>query len=421
MKKMFFFLIAAIIIISNCGLNYLGNSGGESSETILVLSFNSYSVPNKTIIPDVTMDVVNYNVSGATTTGDNFNETVGIDGVLVLNDLAVGTWVIDVDAQNDADVIIADGNTSVEIQAGQIINKTVTVTPLDGPGTLSLTVDWTDASQFDSATVTGSLTPAGGSAVPITFNPSGVKAAAHTSSQNKGYYLLSTHVEEGSETWNFVDTVRIIYNETTSATIDVPDIENQGGLDLSIDNDLQNPIDITLDGVEDPLISGTNMTVTATCNPEPTTYQWYLDGVLLDGATSSFITIGSTLPERTGAYRLTLIVSLGEILSSESCNFTVADTPFCNLKKLINYDGPGNDMIWGTADDSINSYDLYGYNSDEEQIKTVCYDGPGDDLIWETADDSISKYFTYEYNSAGRMIKYVYYDGPGDDLIWETA
>ncbi|MCK4797916.1 MAG: hypothetical protein KAT05_11060, partial [Spirochaetes bacterium] len=96
MKKLFFFMIAAILIIAGCGLDYQG-PGDAAAKTVLVLSFNKASV--KTILPDVTMDVVSYDVTG-TTTGDSFSETILVGEVLALQDLAIGTWLIHVDAKN---------------------------------------------------------------------------------------------------------------------------------------------------------------------------------------------------------------------------------------------------------------------------------------------------------------------------------
>ena len=399
MKKMFFLIISAVLIIMGCGHNYSPPDKTAYSGTLLVLNFNSMSVSSKTIVPDVTMDVVSYDVSG-TNLGKNFNETINADELLVVDDLAVGHWVINAEAKNDVGKIIASGYTGIDIFAGKITNETLTVTPLDGTGTLSLTVDWTDASQFtNTTTVTGYLTPAGESAASINFDASGDKAATHTSTLDKGYYLLSAHVQEGTETWNYIDTLRIIYNEITSATINVADIYYTGDININIDDDLENPIDITFSGALSNITPGTIMTVTAACSPLPETYLWYIDGVLLTDETNPFITIGSTLIEREAPYRLTLIVSYQDILSSESHVFTYKNNdslaakghdkridlrwdhcPEVNSPEFVGYkiyrsDSPdGQFTHWNTSEVTrkINvAYDWVGYNDRTYYYKII--------------------------------------------------
>ena len=339
-------MIGAILIIAGCGLDYQ-DTGEASSKTVLVLSFNKTSV--KTILPDVTMDVASYDVTG-TKIGDGFSKTVGPDGVLTLEGLTVGTWLIEVDAKNDAGVIIADGDVTTEILAGQVTNETITVTPVEGDGTLNITIDWTDAGQFtDDAVIMGSLTPASGSPVSLSFDTSGEQTAILTNTTwAKGYYTLSINLTEGDTTGSYTDIVRIVYNATTTVDNEIMDIGYDGGLILTIINELDNPIAITFAGVLDPLTLGENMTVTAITDPSPVdSYQWYLDGELQAETTSS-ITIGSELLKRDAYYRLTLIVTFGDILSSESVYFHVGE---CSPPPAATYQaedgtyGGGGDII----------------------------------------------------------------------------
>ncbi|MCK4796219.1 MAG: hypothetical protein KAT05_02495 [Spirochaetes bacterium] len=341
MKKMFFFMIGAILIIAGCGLDYQG-PGEASSKTVLVLSFNKATV--KTILPDVTMDVVSYDITG-TTTGDSFSETIGAGGILALEGLTIGTWAIHVDAKNDAGVIIADADASVEIVAGQVTNETITVTPLDGNGTFNLTVDWSGAEQFTSAAViSGTLTPAGGTSVSLTFSTADEVATLTNTTWGKGYYILSINLAEGDTSCNFGDVVRIVYNATTAATVLIEDVSYTGGLSITLLQDLDNPIGITLSGPTN-IMPGANMTVTSTTNPSPVdTYQWYLDGVLLTDKTLPSITLGSSLLEREAPYRLSLYVSLGEILSSEHHYFTV-DSSVTAL--IDNFDDEDDNNLFG--------------------------------------------------------------------------
>jgi len=97
-------------------------------------------------------------------------------------------------------------------------------------------------------------------------------------------------------------------------------------VNLSIVPDLQNPITITLQGAVEVLTPGTAMTVTAHTDPPDREneyrYQWYLNGVSLDGENGPSITIKAD-DLQVGSYRLDVGVTAGDILSSESCVFVL--------------------------------------------------------------------------------------------------
>lgn len=101
-----------------------------------------------------------------------------------------------------------------------------------------------------------------------------------------------------------------------------------GCLVLNIEPELQNPMTITFDGVQDILHLGDNMNVTAIVEDEygneitPDEYEWYLDGNQLSEKSNN-VTVGSSLtPDQ---YTLDLVVINDSILSSDSVSFQVVE------------------------------------------------------------------------------------------------
>ena len=90
---------------------------------------------------------------------------------------------------------------------------------------------------------------------------------------------------------------------------------------LSVKLDLQNPVNIEFIGAEESILLGSEMTVTAVTSEPVDSYQWYLDGILLEGDTGPTVTLGKTL--KPGFYMLDLLVENGPILSSEGISFKV--------------------------------------------------------------------------------------------------
>ncbi len=96
------------------------------------------------------------------------------------------------------------------------------------------------------------------------------------------------------------------------------------------------------------------------------------------------------------------------------------------------YNNPGPDSDWEATSDNIlkgyakNTYDEYG-----NTIKRVYYNGSGDDSIWFTDDDVIDTsmwcgaYYINEYegnyNRWWTWTKQTRFNGPGTDNIWFTS
>lgn len=325
----------------------------------LILSLDSSSIPNRTITPTIDMDVATYDISGLGPDGADFNIFNWVSSSVSVVDLKAGTWTIAVNAKNSAGTIIGSGSTIIDVLASSVINATVIATPLDGNGTLVVNLDSSEI-PIANATVSGYVKNISGDQTNLTdftITGSPMTSAVSSTVLPKGYYGLWLNIQEDTTTifYGIIDVARIVYNETTIADLTVEGIGEDTGVSITIENDLDPPIEISFSGQQSVIDEGTNMTVVATTDPTPVdTYQWYLSGQPLSGETAASITIGSTLEVRTTPYHLTLLVSLGSILSAESITFTVSDPPDPSL--LDNFDDGDDTNLWGGVAGAMNDF-----------------------------------------------------------------
>ena len=340
----------------------VGSTGGS-------LALNIQADMSKTVVPDLDMTVATYDIVGTGPSGANFAVSNHATSAVAVNNLAVGAWSVVAYARNPVGTLIAMGSAAVTVNAGLTTSASITVIPLLGNGTLSINVSW---SGLASPSLEGTLTPAGGSASTLTGITYGVGSASYTdSSLAAGYYTLSLVLKnDGTPVWGATVAVRILAGETTSATHDVGSVS--GTINLSINQDLQNPIAVTLSGVQTSLLSGTDMTVVATPAEAVDSYAWYLDGVLL-GETTAVLTIGAALSD--GNHRLDVIVTKGVILSSTNANFTVGGTPPASIKKVYSERTEGTDIVldtvWEVWDATVTTFNELSATGADGGIKVI--------------------------------------------------
>lgn len=324
MKKKLFFTTIILIFFIGCTIDsFRIKDKPPKKETKLILKFDSSSIPNRTITPDIDMNPSTYDVTGDGPDGAKFMLFGIKNDTVTIKNLVGGTWVINIITKNEDGIAIGDGSTVVEILKDSTVTNTVIITPLEGNGALLLTIDWSIATQFtENAAVTGTVEYKNETGYDptqdISFNKTGETAICNLI-LNAGYYRLKLQIEEGLNKviLNPV-AVRIVYNATTSGTINI--IPGEGGLTLDIVVDMQNPIIITFTGQQSTIDLSADMTVSSITIPTPVDfYEWYLNGELV--GTDSSITIGSELNE--GSYILSLIACKGRIMGSKSINFKV--------------------------------------------------------------------------------------------------
>ncbi len=319
MKKIYKSLLMFLVVVVACQDPVTPPE--ETGTLVLSLAPDELTLA-RTIEPEVDMTIAYYEVEGSDDDGNTFSQTV-TEGELLQTSLLPGSWTIVVTGFNANSTAIVSGETVVSILAGEVTSATVIVGPIGGTGTLSIDVIWPDSVLSDPA-VTGTLHPALGTGWHITFGIGpDADSAGYVAELPNGYYTVALQLSDlGTVVWGVVEGARILAGELSHHTYRLTKDVNRGGLDLTIIDSLDNPIDITFSGVREFLPEGTDMTVTAATSEPVDSYHYFLQGAPLTASkTNPSITLGSDLPP--GTYWLSLKVLKGQIISTESVVFEV--------------------------------------------------------------------------------------------------
>jgi hypothetical protein len=282
---------------------------------------------SRNLVPPVDMTVVGYDVSGAGPDGVTCHSTF-TGSSITLKGLVFGDWSITVEGRNAEDKIVTQGEVDVQVTTGTTQVVDIVMYPVVGPGTLTLSVNW-DPKSVDTASVLSQLVPSQGAPIDLVFTtPSPGEATYSNTAIQNGYYTLVVKLLDNDQlVMGAVDVVRIVAGETTSGTIDFTDVNTgTGTISVSITLQMNNPVQVTMNGQAAELGTGSPITVTASVPSGlgNTTYVWYVNGV--SAGTGSSITLNGTVsPLAPRTYRLDVcaFVSNGSRGGSATCSFTV--------------------------------------------------------------------------------------------------
>jgi len=338
-KTIILVLVIALILGCNIAREEKSVSDFMQGNGVLEVKLMNEIAP-KTIHPGLDMTIADYHIT-ITGPGETRSQTIGdSQSTAAFSSLEQGEWTVTVHARNgdDPPVIIAQGEDTATILNEQTTIVDITVLPVEGQGTLDLTIEW-PAGVLTSADMTASLMPESGTEQDISSQitiDTGVdpNTAGYVGTLDAGYYMLSLSLtDEGSQVWGNVIAVRIIAAESSVGVYTLQEselslVEVTGGtFEVNIGADLRNPYTITFNGQQAEIGPTEDMTINAVLDPAetPESYEWYLDGELQEGITGSSITIGPSgiwLADDT-SHRLTLLVRDGVTLSSETAIFHI--------------------------------------------------------------------------------------------------
>lgn len=321
MKKLAY-LVITVLLLAGCAVSTTNDSNTVGGSLIL----NLESELSRTIEPSISMQITSYDITASGPDSETFSNSGFTGTTLAKNGLGVGAWTITINAKNIDNTVIATATDTFSIAGATTTDVNIIVAPITGKGSLQLDISWPET-EINTPVLNATLTPVNGSSTDIIFNINANSATYPITDLSTGYYTLNIQLLDDTDyVWGIIEAVRIINGEVSLASFDltVNDlnlvvISEFGNLNLSVVSELQNPIELTFTGNTAAISSVENMTVTVNTSITPDSYQWYLNGSLVPGATNSSITIGFGLSE--DHYRLDVVVQKGFILSSGYITF----------------------------------------------------------------------------------------------------
>ncbi len=319
-------LLTAALTIAACDQALQVEVPGSADSDTGSLRVAIGSVEGLSLVPDISMDIAYYEISGDGPTQQSFNLETG-DSPVVVHELRVGAWSLTVDAYNETDDRIGTGTVAVTVEAGVVRGVSVTVRPLTGPGTLELEVSWLEE-LVTTPEVSGRLIAPDRSERVLSFEAVTEGSAEFADDGiDAGYYTLALQLrDDESVVAGAVQSVRIAEGARTHGSYSFTEIDEtgSGGVDIVITPELDDPLVVSIQGGATSLTAGDAMSVraeTENAGGQEVFYSWYLNGDLAaNGRTAE---IGAEL--NTGTYRLDLIAftSDGRRSGSAAHSFTV--------------------------------------------------------------------------------------------------
>ncbi len=306
MKKNRFGILAAALaafalVASIIGCGAALSDSGSGSLTVEIEN----SVSALTLVPSISMDVYSYTITGSGPDGASFAATTTGESVTAKG-LDYGSWTILVYALNESGMLIGSGTSTVTV-GSDAASVNVSVEPIEGTGTLSVSVSWPSEDVL-SPSIYATLTPALGTAQELEFEISDSTASYSSSEVGNGYYTLSLILKDGeTSVAGAVEIVRIIADQETSGSYEFSNINSTGGsISVSIDADMQNPLEVTLSGASETQVYGSSGTLCASVADYSgnIVYFWYINGELRSTCGSCFCFGEDEVP---GYYRVDVL------------------------------------------------------------------------------------------------------------------
>ncbi len=376
---------AALPLLVSCPLSMGGgddDAGGVGSLEISVSSSDLSSSRN--LSPDVPLEVVSYDIAGTGPSGKTFSVAGLTPGsTRSVSNLVPGAWSVVATGFNASGQEIVTAAAPATVLSGKTTPVPLTCTPFTGTGILTLNVSWPIDTVAATARMWASWAVTGSSfGEPTEFSTpaqsgGNVSTAWTNSGLQNGFYTLKVQLKDGASIlWTSnIETVLVLKGKTTSGswTLSAGNLA-QGGVAMSLGSATYPPATVTLEGAVAQLSQapGRAMTVSASSDLAPATWEWYLDGENIPGASTNSHTVEGKDLSR-GVHTLDAVVYGGNRAGSKGTSFLV------ELSDML----PFSDIVAGYAS---NKADILEGSSGTYTLRS----GPG--LADDGSEDTLNEF-----------------------------
>jgi hypothetical protein len=264
-------ITTALLLAFGCDLGLIeGNTGS------LAIRLGSSS-RNLVWEPELDMDIASYTIKGTGPPANDACEVSGhTEGLFTKDGLAVGNWTITVDGYNSDSEKIATVQAAAAVTRNATTPVTVVLRPLEGTGTLSVSMSWTDSQGvLASPSAVVVIRDEQGNDIQDVSNPvaltiNGQTAAAEVTDLPTGWYEVTVSLKDGNSTaWQGVFALRVVKDQTTTGTVVIDGAQIQigsgaGTVAITIQEDMDDPLSVGFSGMPDSVEAGTEITLTST-------------------------------------------------------------------------------------------------------------------------------------------------------------
>ena len=216
-------VVILTVLASGCE-QVVGGTSGTRSLSISVAAADSEVSANG----QAAVTPVSYLFNGIGPQGGSFS-LQSADGTASLQDLAVGSWTIQVDALNDDGIVVYNAETEAEVEPSGSVQIELELTPVTGHGNLQVSAVW-DGRLTISPTATVILTDVGGNAQTFELVVDSTGSASRIiENLPTGYYRIALRLHDsGEQVMGNATTTRVYNGLTLPVATELSDLNKVG-------------------------------------------------------------------------------------------------------------------------------------------------------------------------------------------------
>ncbi len=302
--------LSAMIIALMWGCAQEQGADAKTGGMLVVIDQSLARSSEDTFSPQRSLKLDSFILVGLGPLGEEFMTEPFSEDEVLIQQLTIGTWHMTLLGYSQEE-LLASADADVDIFIGTVTPWDAVLLPLEGTGTITVSLNWPEE-LFSDPSVEAFLHthPESG---PLMLSADVTAGTAQLSGEDidSGYYILTILLKEhGNTVWGDTFTVRIITGLDTSGEVDIMEdqLSTEGRCDLQIDTRFYEPLDVSIAGLPvEELPKTLTLTASGVQDPEVTLeYYWYLDGEPLLAISSSTLMLSDALDP--GHYQLTGIV-----------------------------------------------------------------------------------------------------------------